>query len=515
MFRKIMKTIAPGMYVKRLQAEQEITAMEQVKNAGYAQTGTENMGFYATNDSPDNDILDNMEDLRAKSRELYMTNDIAVAVLDKYRTKVVSVGLIPKPTIDYKFLGITKEKAQEYAKTIETKFEAWAISTNCDASRVHDFFTLQGLAQLSWVMNGDVFAVVKRKPTKDIDVELCVQLIESDRIQSPRGNNEIKGGIEFKDNELYKYYISTKHPGDGASSVKGYPVFNSLGRRNILHIFEPSRVGQKRGIPILAPVLSTYKQLERYKSAELMAAVLNASVALILNSKDPHKILNTSHIAKASGGTPTPKPTSYDSVRKEMAATFEKGTVFTSTDGEELKEFQTSRPSKSYKDFVDHILEEIGAASGVPKEVMMSAFKSSYSAAKASLEEAESRFKVCRKILERKFCHPIYEEFIIELIRNGDIECPNFFTDTTVRHAFSKCVWIGSSKPSLDPLKDAKTAEVLIKNKIVPAGYIVAQMGYDPDSTKELIAQETVEMAELQAKVNKTLKKGGETDGKK
>lgn len=518
MFGKIIKAVSPKFYLERLRAQKEIDMLE-VKNLGYDQNGTEDMRFFTSNDSPDNDILDNLEDLRAKSRELYMSNDIAVAVMDKYRTKVVSVGLIPKPTIDYKYLGITKEKAQEYAKIIETKFEAWAISTNCDATRVHDFFTLQGLVQLSWVMNGDVFAIVKRKPTKDIDVELCVQLIESDRVQSPIGNDEIKGGIEFKKDELYKYYISSKHPGDGDSSINGYPVFNSLGRRNILHIFEPSRVGQKRGIPLLAPILSTYKQLERYKNAELMAAVLNASIALILNSKNPQKTLNGDYLSYASGlsskkgATPGQQNATYESVKKEMVATMGHGTVFTSTDGDEIKEFQTTRPSKSYKDFVDNILEEMGAASGVPKEVMMSAFKSSYSAAKASLEEAESRFKVCRKILERKFCHPIYEEFIIELIKNGDVECPDFFTDTTVRYAFSKCAWIGSSKPSLDPLKDAKTAEVLINNKILPRSYIVAGMGHDPDSTKEQIMQETIEIAELQAKVNKQLKKGGETNG--
>lgn len=43
----------------------------------------------------------------------------------------------------------------------------------------------------------------------------------------------------------------------------------------------------------------------------------------------------------------------------------------------------------------------------------MSSFKNSYSAAKASIEEAYQRFQVSRKILERTFCQPIYEEFVL------------------------------------------------------------------------------------------------------
>lgn len=39
--------------------------------------------------SPDEDILYSLEDLRAKSRNLYMNNDLAGAALKKMRTKTV------------------------------------------------------------------------------------------------------------------------------------------------------------------------------------------------------------------------------------------------------------------------------------------------------------------------------------------------------------------------------------------------------------------------------------------
>lgn len=493
---------------------------EKVLNKGYEHNGPPYSGWDYSEDSPDSDILDNLEAIRGRSRDLYMTTDLAVAVMEKYRTKVVGIGLVPKPMINYKYLGISKEKAKEMEQIITTKFEAWASSTNCDSTRVHDFYTLQGLAVISYIMNGDVFCVIRRKETREIDIELCLQLVEGDRVKNPDTANEnTKLGIEFKNNELYKYHISSTHPGDGKGTVKGYPVFNSLGRRNILHLFEPNRVGQKRGIPVLAPVLKNFKQLERYKSAELMSALINATVAMVLESDNPGATLNIGHVASSMGKSLETPAGGSEALKRQVATVYGGGgTVFATNKKEKLTEFKTERPNKNFKDFVDTIVKELGAATMIPSEVITSSFQNSYSASRAALEEAEARFKTSRKLLERKICHPIYEEFIIELIRNGDVECKGFFEDATIRHAFSKCMWIGANKTTLDPLKDAKSAEVLIKNGILPKSIVVSQMGLDSDSVATEIREEKIKSAELDneiAKIRREATKNGMVEDSK
>lgn len=134
-----------------------------IQNKGYETRGPEFSGWDYLADSADNDILDNLQELRGMSRDLYMTNEIAVAVLEKFRNKGIGVGLLPEPTINYSYLGISEEKAKEMERIIKMRFDAWAYSTNSDTTRMHDFYTLQSLAMISWLMNGDVFAVVKRK----------------------------------------------------------------------------------------------------------------------------------------------------------------------------------------------------------------------------------------------------------------------------------------------------------------------------------------------------------------
>ncbi|AVQ29479.1 phage portal protein [Fusobacterium ulcerans] len=484
------------------------TTIKMVSGIGYNNKDDPSLSkWYTYSESPDNDILWDLDDLRAKSRNLYMNNELAGAALKKMRTKIVGTGLLPKPTINYQIAGITKEKAKEYEKIIKAKFNAWASSTNADFNRMHDFFTIQALIQLSWIMNGDAFIIPKRKKRAGVEIDLCLQMIEADRVVNPRFtyNQLIKGGVEFSENgDLLKYYIADRHPGDGYSEIKGYPVFNNLGRRNILHIFEPERIGQRRGVPLLASIIYPIKNLGKYKEAELIAAVINASLGFIVETKDPENFINGSAFGSSDSDTD-------GEAKKERTdkISLEHGMGIIAKEGETIKEFTTTRPNKSYKEFVDAVYEEIGAQLEIPHEVLMSSFKASYSAAKASLEEAHQRFLVCRKLLERTLCQPIYEEFILELIRNGDVDCPNFFENEVVRYAFTRCIWVGSGKSSLDPLKEANANKTSLDNYTTTRGIIAAESGLDFDEMLEARLEEEIKIAEIQKKIKEEIK-GGE-----
>lgn len=485
---------------------EKITAVKMVNGIGYNNKDDPSLSdWYTSAESPDNDILWDLDDLRAKSRNLYMNNELAGAALKKMRTKIVGTGLLPKPAINYNVAGITKEKAKEYEKIIKTKFNAWASSTNADFNRMHDFFTIQALVQLSWIMNGDAFIIPKRKKRTGVDIELCLQMIEADRVVNPRYsyNQLIKGGVEFSENgDLLNYYIADRHPGDGYSKVSKYPVFNSLGRRNILHIFEPDRIGQRRGVPLLASIIYPIKNLGRFKAAELIASVINASMGFIVETKDPENFINNGAFGSSGEDGENIK-------EKTDKISLEHGIGVIAKEGETIKEFTTTRPNKSYKDFVDAVYEEVGAQLEIPHEVLMSSFKASYSAAKASLEEAHQRFLVCRRLLERTLCQPIYEEFILELIRNGDIDCPRFFEDMGVRYAFTRCIWVGSGKSSLDPLKEANANQKSLENFTTTRSIIAAESGLDFEELMEARLEEEMKIAEIKKKIKEI---GGETD---
>lgn len=57
------------------------------------------------------------------------------------------------------------------------------------------------------------------------------------------------------------------------------------GRRNVIHIMNRERIGQRRGVPFLAPVIEALKQLGRYTDAELVAAVVSGMFTVFIEKE--------------------------------------------------------------------------------------------------------------------------------------------------------------------------------------------------------------------------------------
>ncbi|MFP3359987.1 phage portal protein, partial [Planococcus sp. SIMBA_143] len=62
--------------------------------------------------------------------------------------------------IDATYLGMTQEEADKWETNVEREFNLWADSLHCDAQRMNNFYQLQQLAFLSWLMNGDTFCLL-------------------------------------------------------------------------------------------------------------------------------------------------------------------------------------------------------------------------------------------------------------------------------------------------------------------------------------------------------------------
>ncbi len=87
----------------------------------------------------------------------------------------------------------------------------------------------------------------------------------------------------------------TKGGGFTAAGSAGYLLLTSkpgeaygkrTGRRNVLHLMCRERIDQRRGVPFLAPVIESLKQLGRYTDAELVAAVVSGMFTVFIEKKD-------------------------------------------------------------------------------------------------------------------------------------------------------------------------------------------------------------------------------------
>lgn len=103
--------------------------------------------------------------------------------------------------IDYEALGMDEEAARDLERKIEREFSLWADSTACDLERLDNFYELQQLAFLNWLMSGDVIATLPVTKRANMPYDLRICLIEADRLSNPNGivDPHIIGGVETND----------------------------------------------------------------------------------------------------------------------------------------------------------------------------------------------------------------------------------------------------------------------------------------------------------------------------
>lgn len=471
---KFVEAVNPSAALRRQNDRIKLELIRSFKNSGYDESGASRnknsmRGWLASSKSPQEDIDRNIPILRQRSRSLYMSAPLAVSAIKTNRTNIVGEGLRLKSTIDAAFLRMTPEAAAEWQRNTEREFELWADSKFCDSTRVNNFYEIQQVACLSWLMNGDACALVEyERPTPAFPYGLRVHLIEADRVSTPHTSgtavnlyatesttgNRIFNGVEVTDaGRVVAYHICSTYPNSQLRAAKKWQRVKAFGDKtgtpNVLMIFEAERAEQYRGVPYLAPVIESLKQLTRYSEAEMMAAVINGFFTVFITSEG-----NTGEMGFT--GVPDDEDrVSDDDLNYELGP----GMVNVLKPGEKIDIADAKRPSSNFDAFTTALAKYVGAALEIPVELLIKSFNSSYSASRAALLEAWKAFRMKRKWLAADFCQPLYEIFLTEAIANGRIKAPGFFLDPAIKKAYCRAQWNGPAPGMLDPVKEATAAE--------------------------------------------------------
>ncbi|WP_323393495.1 phage portal protein [Anaerotignum propionicum] len=415
------------------------------------------MGWLYGGGSANEDIQDNLSTLRQRSRDLYMGVPLATGAIKTCRTNVVGSGLKLKSQIDYEALGMPEEEVRKLESLIEREFALWADSPACDLERLDNFYELQQLAFLNWLMSGDVIATLPVTKRVNMPYDLRIHLIEADRLSNPYGNIDpnIVGGVETNTaGEVVAYHISKHHPLSYTQTETGWVRVEAwgekTGRRNVIHIMSRERIGQRRGVPFLAPVIEALKQLGRYTDAELVAAVVSGMLTVFIEKEG------------ASSDIPVGEMISLDEqvdAGNEDSIELGPGAVFDLNEGEKANAMNPGRPNTAFDGFVVAICRQIGAGLEIPYELLVKHFTASYSASRGALLEAWKMFRMYRTWLVTDFCQPVYEEWFSEAVAKGRIPAPGFFADPIRRKAFLGAEWNGPAQGLLSPVQEVDAAE--------------------------------------------------------
>ena len=134
-------------------------------------------------------------------------------------------------------------------------------------------------------------------------------------------------------------------------------------------------------------------------------------------------------------------------------------------------------PTAGFDVFLNAFCRLVGAALGIPKEVLMKEYNSSYSASRAAILEAWKEFKMFREWFVTDFCQPIYETWLAEAVARGRIQAPGFFDDPLIREAWCGARWIGPVQGQIDPTRECEAAVIQITHGIKTHEQITREMG--------------------------------------
>ena len=451
-------------------------AVSAIRAYGYSSGGASRSkpsmkGWDYESASPQKDIDANLETLRKRSRSLYYNAPVATSAVNRNLVHIVGSGLRVSPKIAWRQLGITKERADEIAADVKFKFGIWASSKGCDVTGQNNFYELQQLAILTWLIGGEVFALHAYDGAGPVG--LCIRLVEGDLCCNPgdlsgfagvdvtcaETGNRIRNGIEIDAQGRVVAYHFVKGYRDQYQNREWVRVparGEKTDNPNVLHVFNAIRPTQYRGVPYLAPVIESIKQLTRYTEAEIMAAVINGLFSVFITSEDRQAPdfgdVGTSFF-NPDGGYPEGEEVDSDD---EIA--LGNGNIGFLQPGEAVQVVDAKRPNTNFDGFTGAMAKHIGAALNIPAELLLMQFTASYSASRGALLEAWNFFSLNREWFAADFCQPIYELWLAEAVSKGIVDMPGFFADDYRRAAWCGATWTGPAPGQLNPTVEVNAA---------------------------------------------------------
>ena len=444
--------------------------------------------------SPNAAVTRDRSRIIARSRDMLRNAPIARGAVLKKAGKVVGTGLAYHSRIDADALGMTEDAAEEWQEKAEREFGY--IASECDITAEADFYEQQYLAFLA-AMDGDVlvtFPAVKRPGNV---YATKIQLIEGDRVSNPDGvldTPTLTAGIEYdRWGAVVAYHVLNQHPGEISSKIpkrwdRIEAVAPTTGRRVARLLYVRERVGQVRGMPMVAPLLEPLHKLDKFADSTLMNAIVSSMFTVFIETP-----------GDGIGGLPLPgennqdtdAPTSERNIRMGPAAVMEL------PPGYRPQFANPSNPNQNFDPFFLAYVRQMAMALETPYEVLMGVYNSSYSASRAALLDAWTVWKRFRAWLVTGMCQPFLEAWMDEAVAFGRLDAPGYFDDPAIRRAYLGSEWIGDAPGSLDPLKEAQAAVLKIEKNLSTHATEIASMS--GSSWRDTIRQRARENKELLA----------------
>jgi lambda family phage portal protein len=423
--------------------------------------------------------------LRRRSLQLFVENPYAAGIIRRLLRNEIYTGMMPDPTPISQI--IWPDKAEEEREELSVKFagemsDAFNLYANdysvFDYKQQMTFGEYQNQVRLETIIAGDVIVVARINQATGLP---CWDIINGNFIKTPmdkkpRSGNTILHGVERDPQGRHVAYWVEEWTGEELKSTR-IPVYGEKSGRQISWMVYAGEklLNNVRGTPLLANILYMLKDLDRYRDAEVRAAVINAMLPLFIKREK-----GTERGASVLDGIrPKAKDAGTTSAQPRDAIPMSPGSVMDNlAPGEEPVSFNTNRPNVNFGSFEGIVISAIAWTIEIPPSTVMLHYTSSYSAARQENNEFDIYLKYRVFKNAKDFCQLIYQEFIIQSVLTGGLVIPGFqdvlFNPKSwkLRGAWLKCEWSGLTRPSVDLQREAGALIAILGTGNITNDYI-------------------------------------------
>lgn len=483
-------------------------------------------------------IVNNIPDykrLRLRSYNAYATIDTFKTIATKYFYWKIGSGLKLQAepnlaVLKSEGLNLSDAEATEIQKVIEARFMIWANSKQSDYLKQKNLHQLASDFDKGKYLGGDNLLIVrfdKSGPT--------IQFVSGEFVENPgidtnyindakaRGNF-VEHGIEIDAEGKHVAYFVRIKVKDGIDKYERVPAYGEKSGKRLAWLVSGEKISPDhlRGVPAMSQSLEKINKLDRYVEAAVVKAEQGAKVVYSIE----HKEFSTGE---------SPLEDALKKVRRETIITDNpdnkvladglanklnqttSGTALNMTPGSELKSFESSIET-DFQQFHSTVFNGISAGANVPPEVAMQSFNSNYSASRAAINSFGYFITVDRQDLAEQFYIPIYKLWIEHQILTKKISAKGYvenIDNEMITEAYTQCRFLGKDMPHIDPLKEAKSIELMLQLNLISREQATEMLGagsWDENFKKRLKEEALIPKEEVDDSDNKTEDKTEEAD---
>lgn len=443
---------------------------------------------------------------RERSRKAISISPVAESTVNTISTLTVGHGLELEAQPMWHLIpeakGWSDQQRSDWVKDVESRFKLWSRRSSSVYDQSMNRYQQEQQEFYHGLVDGEYFHVYRYNSSAKGLNPMTVQLIRPEDVRSPSGSVVSQGncqenGIEYNSKgQAVAYHIYNYST---MKTVRVPRVGARSGRVLVNHVKHGNK---RRGVGIIANMISELVKLGDYEMLEIQAAIVNALYAVWVESPDDSDGIPVFNQGLKGGGQASATTKDYETWqndRKEINYSQGGLQVDQLPAGHKIQSFDTKRPNVNFGVFMDQVKKNLFASKNMPISVIDKQFEDNYSASRAELILAWYEIEKYR--FNQAFTDDtIYTMWLWGEVLMDKVPAPGFKNDIETREAWAYAKWIGNQRPDIDPLKSVK-AHVIEQNRAYKTGKAIAQErgGGDYHNNLNRVKDELQQVAENQA----------------